>query len=41
MQQNDIDELSGERLNYMFEVYTRKNLLKVGKGEDNTLQNLT
>lgn len=41
MQQNDIDELSGERLNYTFEVYTRKNLLKVIKGEDSTLQNLT
>nr|DAV41677.1 MAG TPA: Dihydrofolate reductase [Bacteriophage sp.] len=41
MQQNDIDELSGERLNYTFEVYTRKNLLKVVKGEDSTLQNLT
>lgn len=41
MQQNDIDGLSGERLNYTFEVYTRKNLLKVIKGEDSTLQNLT
>lgn len=40
-QQCDVDELSGERLTYTFEVYTRKNLLKVGRGEDIGLQNLT
>ena len=29
MQQSEVDTISGERLNYTFEVYTRKNLLDV------------
>lgn len=33
-QQCDVDELSGERLTYTFEVYTRKNLLKIGRDSD-------
>lgn len=36
-QQVDVDEISGERLVYTFEIYTRKNLLKMTKQDDTEL----
>lgn len=36
-QQVDVDEISDERLVYTFEIYTRKNLLKMTKQDDTEL----